>query len=338
MKDVFLYNSLQAFGRFCDKQKIITAFLTRLPDGLMPTRLAGTSCNNDLEVEAEYPPWNPTFTLEVLSLSNCKLNNHTGVIPSFLYGQHDLTQVDLSHNNLSGQFPTWLLENNPKLAYLNLRNNSFRGTFHLPLYSNNMTLLQLDISNNYISGQLSSNIGTLLPNLQSLNMSRNSFRGSIPPSVGNMTRLRTFDLSDNNFSGEIPEHVASGCVDMQFLRLSNNNLHGRIFSTSFNMTNLRYLFLDYNHFMGTLPPSVYNASLLKILGIEEDNISGRIESLPLHLSFSFSLSLPLLAPTSALSIFLSPPPPFLSLSFSLITVHPLPPSLPLLFCHSRPNK
>ena len=81
--------------------------------------------NNDLEVETEYPPLNSSFQLEHLLLSNCKLNRRTGVIPHFMHGQHDLTQVDLSHNHLSGRFPVWLLESSTRLELLDLRNNSF---------------------------------------------------------------------------------------------------------------------------------------------------------------------------------------------------------------------
>lgn len=51
--------------------------------------------NNNLEVETEYPPWNSTFQLTGIWLSNWKLNKRAGVIPNFLYNQHDLRQVDL---------------------------------------------------------------------------------------------------------------------------------------------------------------------------------------------------------------------------------------------------
>ncbi|RWR75525.1 putative LRR receptor-like serine/threonine-protein kinase isoform X2 [Cinnamomum micranthum f. kanehirae] len=232
--------------------------------------------NNNLEVETEYPKWNSTFQVKVLGLSNCKLNKRAGTIPSFLYGQHDLILVDLSHNNLSGQFPFWLLVNNTGLELLNLKNNSLE-TFNLPVHGNNTELLVLDVSYNHITGQLPLNIGTLLPNLVLLNMSRNFFQGSIPPSVGDMRSLETLDLSHNNLSEEIPKSLVAGSVYLRILKLSNNNLHGKILSTFSNLTYLRHLYLDSNHFTGTIPASLFNISL-QVLDIGDNQISGRIPS------------------------------------------------------------
>ncbi|RWR75521.1 wall-associated receptor kinase 5-like protein [Cinnamomum micranthum f. kanehirae] len=232
--------------------------------------------NNDLEVETEYPPWNSSFQLEHLFLSNCKLNKRTGVIPHFLYSQHDLTQVDLSYNHLSGRFPVWLLENNTRLETLVLRNNSFSGTFQVPPNSSNTTLFSLDISNNNFSGQIPFDIGTLLPKLGWLNLSINSFQGSLPPSMGNMTEFVSLDLSHNKLSGEVPEHMVAGWNDMQLLRLSNNNFDGRLFSAYFNMTSLGSLYLDHNNFVGTIPPIISNDSSLSVLDIEDNNMGGRL--------------------------------------------------------------
>ena len=47
------------------------------------------------------------------------------MLPTFLHYQYDLREIDLSHKNLSGKFPTWLFENNTRLEVLILKNNSF---------------------------------------------------------------------------------------------------------------------------------------------------------------------------------------------------------------------
>lgn len=73
--------------------------------------------NNKLEVETEN--WLPTTQLKVLYLCNCNLN---GTL-SFLQKQHGLKSLDLSHNKLAANFPTWLLQNNTKLEVLSLTNN-----------------------------------------------------------------------------------------------------------------------------------------------------------------------------------------------------------------------
>ncbi|RWR75569.1 LRR receptor-like serine/threonine-protein kinase FLS2 [Cinnamomum micranthum f. kanehirae] len=236
--------------------------------------------DNNLEVEIEYPRLNFTFQLTALGLSNCKLSKYTGGgIPNFLYSQRELVFVDLSHNHLLGKFPNWLLENNPRLQYLMLMNNSFWGTFLLPLHFNHTSMILLDVSNNHIDGLLPSNIGYFLPILVVLNMSRNSFYGSLPPSFGNMSLLQTLDLSHNNLSGEIPVELAAAPLSVSTLKLSNNSFHGKISSTYLlNMTILNHLYLDNNHFVGTIPPSLFNVSWLWGLNIGDNHLSGRIPS------------------------------------------------------------
>ena len=56
----------------------------------------------------------PTLQLQILGLRNCNLN----VIPTFLLRQYGLKYHDLSQNNLVGDFPSWVLQNNTKLEDL----------------------------------------------------------------------------------------------------------------------------------------------------------------------------------------------------------------------------
>ncbi|XP_058072782.1 receptor-like protein 15 isoform X1 [Magnolia sinica] len=231
---------------------------------------------NQLEVETESTPWVPKFQLEVLHLSNCNINKLTGTIPSFLSTQYDLISLDLSHNNMKGNFPSWLLENNKRLKMLDVGSNSLAGSFHLPPHSNNLTALFLDVSSNHISGQLPENIGLCLPNLRYLNMSINALHGSIPLSMGNMSELFSLDLSRNNFSGEIPEQLAMGCISLETLKLSNNRLQGPVLPTHSNLTQLQYLYLDGNGFTGRISAGLFKSTHLWILDVGKNNISGRL--------------------------------------------------------------
>ena len=125
--------------------------------------------NNKFEVETEYPVgWVPLFQLKALVLSNCKL---IGDLPGFLRHQLRLTVVDLSHNNLTGSFPIWLLENNTRLGSLVLRNNSLMGQL-LPLRPNSRITL-LDILDNRLDGELQQNVANMIPNIEFLNLSNN---------------------------------------------------------------------------------------------------------------------------------------------------------------------
>ena len=99
----------------------------------------------------EISGWVPSFQLQFLILSGC-LNKLSSELPTFLLHQYNLKVVDLSHNKLKGRFPGWLLENNTRLEYVNLKNNSLFGQFHLPLHLND-SLSWVDVSKNQLEGR-----------------------------------------------------------------------------------------------------------------------------------------------------------------------------------------
>ncbi|KAG2696104.1 hypothetical protein I3760_07G043200 [Carya illinoinensis] len=213
------------------------------------------SDNSKLVIETENPlGWTPLFQLTALVLQNCNLNKLTGNIPKFLFDQHRLEEVDLSHNKLKGSFPFWLLENHTRLRLLNLRNNSFEGQFYLqPEHHINVSLI--DVSRNHLDGRLQENIGKVMPHLRVLNVSRNHFEGDLPSSVGDMSYLQVLDLSFNRFSGKVPTELVSKCTTLIVLNLQNNNFQGEIFSKHFKLSALTMLQLNSNQFTGLLARS-----------------------------------------------------------------------------------
>jgi Leucine-rich repeat (LRR) protein len=221
------------------------------------------SDNNKIVYETNSKTLTPTFQLKVFSMSNCSFNRLNGTPPKFLHYQYHLREIDLSHNNLAGKFPTWLLENNPTLEILSLRNNSFTGPFLMP-YHFQPNITSIDISNNHFRGPIPTNFGLIFPNLENLNMSRNAFQGSIPTSFENLVSLKALDLSNNFFSGAIPEHFTMRCSSLTYLKLSYNNFSGQIFPTNFNLTKLQFLHLDNNHFSGKIPSSFSSIDFLSI--------------------------------------------------------------------------
>ncbi|XP_059652639.1 receptor-like protein 13 isoform X2 [Cornus florida] len=207
--------------------------------------------SNKLRVETDhYSNWAPKFQLKILGLSNCNL---AGEIPEFLFHQHKLRVVDLSHNNLKGVFPYWLLNNNARLEYL-------------------------DVSANYFDGQLQENISISLPYISYLSLSTNSFKGILPSSLCNMSALQILDLSVNMFSGEVPKELVSGCINLRVLKLSSNKFHGQILSTHFNLTNFEVLSLHDNQFSGILSNTISKSSHLTLLDISNNYFSGMISS------------------------------------------------------------
>ncbi|KAK1550844.1 hypothetical protein Q3G72_025793 [Acer saccharum] len=247
----------------------------QIPISLEPffnhSKLKSFTCkNNDLYAETELHSLAPKFQLNSIRMSGCK-----GTFPKFLYHQHDLQAVDLSHSNFTGLFPYWLLENNTQLLHLVLLNNSLMGPLPLPIHSH-VNLMMLDTSMNNFNRHIPAEVGAYFPGLTILNMSKNALEGNIPSSIGDMKSLISLDLSHNHLSGEIPEHLAKGCFFLQFLVLSNNILQGQIFSANFNLINLVSLQLDGNHFHGKIPDSLYNASSIMGLYLSDNQLSGKI--------------------------------------------------------------
>ncbi|KAM4113371.1 hypothetical protein ACJW30_05G216100 [Castanea mollissima] len=230
--------------------------------------------NKKFEIETENLDWVPLFQLESVVISNCSLNKLSHQLPTFLFHQHSLRELDLSHNGLKGPFPDWLFRNNTRLEHFKLNDNSFSGHFHLPLFLNSTTVI--DVSNNQLIGKLQRNIGEILPNIQSLQLSNNSFTGYLPSSIGNMSHLYIFDVSFNNFSGEVPKELP--CYKLMFLVLSHNNFDGHLdWIPLYNLTRLNALQINHNQFSGAMPNELPNfTSDIDFLDVSNNKMSGKI--------------------------------------------------------------
>ncbi|MBA0564386.1 hypothetical protein Golob_009333 [Gossypium lobatum] len=231
------------------------------------SKLQYLSASNNFIYVDEMHSVAPRFQLRVISLSCC---GNGGSFPQFLYHQHDLVDVTLSHIHFKvNQFPFWLLENNTNLKRLHLVNCSLSGPFQVP-FPSHLVLEDLDISNNFFSGNIPTEIGAHLPSLSFLNMSKNDFNGSIPSSFGDMSSLQILDFSNNQLFGGIPEHLAWGCSSLEILALSNNTLQGPIFSTNFSLMSLSLLQLNGNNFSGMIPNALSNCSFLGTLDLSNN--------------------------------------------------------------------
>jgi hypothetical protein len=117
--------------------------------------------------------------------------------------QHNLVDLDLSNNNLSGRIPKWLFTKRSTLVNLNLGSNSLTG--HLdPIWYPQISLRSIDISINHIVGQLPDNISSIFPSLTDIDVSNNNFSREIPVSFCRIHHIRNLHLHNNMFSGEMP--------------------------------------------------------------------------------------------------------------------------------------
>ncbi|GKV51110.1 hypothetical protein SLEP1_g57786 [Rubroshorea leprosula] len=237
----------------------------------------------------------PRFQLIFLSLSYLALKEP----PYFLQHQNVLRFVDLSHNNITGGFPSWLFMNNTQLKVLMLGYNSISGSLQLPSQPH-FNISVLDIAMNGLAGKIPINMSLVFPHLTDLIMSKNYFQGQIPTSFGDMKSLIYLslpnnqfsgsipdsfgrlsflvhlDLSNNQLSGGIPELLVLGCP-LEFLILSGNNLQGQVFPLLFNSTNLAVLQLNSNNFTGEIAEfSSINSFSPLVIDMSNNHFSGKL--------------------------------------------------------------
>ncbi|XP_009145147.1 receptor-like protein 9b [Brassica rapa] len=249
-KVLFSFNSLKIFS----KLKVL--------------KLSSISIKQQTEMRGS---WLPEFKIRVLELRDCNLEK----IPDFLRYQKNMRLIDLSNNKLSGPFPTWILENNPRLEVLNLQNNALH-TLRLPSLVHNLRLL--DLSANNFEDRLSDDFGKILSSLRQINLSSNKFKGRLPTSVGEMKDIHAINFAHNNFSGNLPRSLFMGCHFLKLLKLSHNRFDGQIFPASTNLTWLGTLLVDNNMFTGTIGNGLRNSTMLRVLDMSSNFLTGTIPS------------------------------------------------------------
>ncbi|XP_057871189.1 probable LRR receptor-like serine/threonine-protein kinase At4g36180 [Cryptomeria japonica] len=163
--------------------------------------------------------WLPSFQLAGLDLVSCSIG---GRVPDWLFTQYSLQRLALADDNIVGEIPKWLMENNPQLFLFNISGNHFNGSLFVPSRSIRwMTVF--DVSRNAFTGHVAS---TWPPDLQLLMVNDNSLIGNIPP-VGNLSALKVLMMNDNSFRGSIPSEIVQ-LKQLQILDLSSNNISGVI--------------------------------------------------------------------------------------------------------------
>ncbi|XP_062074749.1 receptor-like protein kinase HSL1 [Humulus lupulus] len=238
---------------------------------------------------------------------SCTSNSVTGLslydvniitpVPSFICDLKNLTDVNLGHNYIPGEFPR-ALYNCSKLVNLDLSDNYFVGT--IPSDINRLVQLQtLSLGGNNFSGNIPAVIGQL-QELRNLNLGGNLFNGSLPPELGSLYNLGMLWLSHNgnlspstlpsnytqlkkltklwiassNLIGGIPESIGD-MTALEYLDLSANNLSGKIPDGLFKLKNLSIVYLYRNILSGEIPQVVESLNLT-IIDVSQNNLTGRI--------------------------------------------------------------
>ncbi|XP_004954582.1 receptor-like protein kinase 5 [Setaria italica] len=222
---------------------------------------AGVTCNDNGQVTA-------------LSFQNFNISNP---IPASICSLKKLAYLDLSYNNLAGEFPAAALYGCSALHYLDLSNNLFSGVLPTDINGKlSMQMEHLNLSTNGFSGSVPSAIAGF-PKLKSLILDTNSFNGTYPGSaIGSLTELETLTLASNPFSpGRIP-HDFSKLKNLKMLWMSGMNLTGVIPYALSALTELTVLALYENNLEGAIPAFVWKLQKLEFVYLYANSFMGAI--------------------------------------------------------------
>ncbi|XP_057797710.1 receptor-like protein 7 [Salvia miltiorrhiza] len=234
---------------------------------------------NNLSVDASSTSsnWSTLSQLKKLSLSSCNLQR----FPDFLK-QSNLNFLDLSHNQITGEVPSWIWEiGSGDLYHLNLSYNvliDLQKPYHIPnslaeldLHSNQLRgelpLLPqgasyVDLSDNIFDKHIPLNFVSFNFFLIFLSIANNSISGSIPTCICSAESIQVLDLSLNNLSGSIPPCLVERITNLQMLSLGINNISGEIPDKFPTNCGMRILYLNSNNLGGNFPKSLANCKSL----------------------------------------------------------------------------
>ncbi|XP_039160908.1 receptor-like protein 15 [Eucalyptus grandis] len=217
-----------------------------------------------------YSLWN----LKVLLLQG---NRFEGSIPLDLCLLKNMSILDLSNNNLSGQIPSCLKDlafgNNTDafdafsdsqqtvtvLPYVYISKFSIffsyyedKGSMYAPRLENlwSMYTYGLEKVHFMTKSRLELYEGHILQLMSGIDLSQNNLTGFIPPEVGHLGELRALNLSHNHLTGSIPK-------------------------TFSDLKSVESLDLSYNSLIGPIPPQLTELYTLSDFRVAYNNLSGR---------------------------------------------------------------
>ncbi|KAM6570712.1 hypothetical protein CsatB_018697 [Cannabis sativa] len=192
-----------------------------------------------------------------------------------------LTELHMSHCNLSGPFPSISFVNSTtSLAVLDLSLNNFNSK--IPDWLANLSsLVSLDLSFASLHGKIPLGFAEL-PNLQTFRLQLN---GTLPEfletthdnchSKSPLPSLEYLYLNNNELIGILPQWLGQ-LRNLSELDLSYNLLHGSIPKSLESLQNLSYLNFVENRLNGSLPDTLGQLSELSFLDVSSNQLTGNI--------------------------------------------------------------
>ena len=131
---------------------------------------------------------------------------------------------------------------------------------------------EIFVPRNNLTDSIPPELGNLT-RLEVLALYGNSLTGRIPPELGKLAKVRNLLLSSNKLEGPIPPELG-GLVSVDTMYLSENQLSGPIPATFGNLAALEYLALSENQLSGPLPTEFGMLKKLKTIGLTDNQIEG----------------------------------------------------------------
>ncbi|KAJ6794717.1 receptor-like protein kinase 5 [Iris pallida] len=214
--------------------------------------------------------------LNSLTLLDLSDNNIPGQFPTSLYNCTNLSRLDLSQNYFVGQLPLDIDNMSSQLTYLALSANNFTGGIPFSSIAKLQSIHTLFLDNNLFDGTIAAAAGLAnLSNLQALGLANNPFLPStIPPALGNLTNLSYLWMTKCNLMGEIPQSFEK-LAKLQQLDLAENSLTGTIPRGIWSLANLQYVYLFKNSLVGEIDGPIGAPGLVRI-DVSINGLTGRI--------------------------------------------------------------
>ncbi|GAB4852458.1 Receptor-like protein kinase 7 [Ancistrocladus abbreviatus] len=281
-----------------------TLFSTWLPSN-SPCNFTGITCNSlssivAIELSHQHLtgslPLDSICQLSSLQRLSLGFNSLSGTISPALNNCINLEHLDLGNNNFSGSFPD--ISSLHKLQYLYLNMSGFSGTFPWNSLTNMTNLLVLSLGDNGFDITPFPHQVVGLKHLYWLYLSNCSISGTIPPEIGNLTRLIRLELAENYLTGRIPPEISQlknlwmlelhhnsltgtlpaglgNLTSLQCFDASNNSLEGDL-SELRSLTKLVSLQLFFNGFSGEVPAEFGEFKNLVNLSLYSNNLKGQL--------------------------------------------------------------
>ncbi|XP_021838814.1 uncharacterized protein At4g06744-like [Spinacia oleracea] len=215
------------------KNITIDGFIDKLPD-------VSIFHANSNGFEGNIPVLSHLPYLSELDLSN---NNYSGNFPMNVLGATNLTFLDLRFNSFTGPVPPGLF--NLELLALFINNNNFDQD--LPSNMGSTLASFINLANNKLTGPIPKSIGLASNTLLEILFLNNTFSGCLPSEIGLLNKARVFDVSVNSLTGPIPESFS--CLEsIEYLVLEKNEFYGSVPEEVCKLRNLTKLTLSDNYF------------------------------------------------------------------------------------------